>query len=168
LREVLEEGGIPHHSVFRRDHLFNLKNFPAYEIGVPFSLFQKAENVVRDAFGTVAEDAVKLLKAPRPAGSDLGTIRKLLSCLTPGAAENIPGPTSAGKDQEWCPEGAGEPVWAGGDAVSADFLVAALLENGIRCRVDRNETRTELFVLSKDEARAREIVREVVEGKPPG
>lgn len=52
LCEVLEEAGIPHKTVFRRDHLFNLTNYPGYEVGVPFSLFEKAEKAVQEAFGT--------------------------------------------------------------------------------------------------------------------
>ena len=49
----------------------------------------------------------------------------------------------------------------------SDFLVAALHENGINCRVDQQGTRAKLYVLPDDAARAREIVREVVEGLPP-
>ena len=60
-------------------------------------------------------------------------------------------------------------VWSSKNDVAepSDFLVAALHENGIRCRVDKNGTRTELYVLPEDEGRAREIVREVLEGQPP-
>jgi hypothetical protein len=67
---VLDEAGIPHCSVFRRDHLFNLKNFPAHEVGVPFSLYEKAESAVRDAFGPDEYDAMKLLEYPRTGESD--------------------------------------------------------------------------------------------------
>lgn len=52
LCEVLDEAGIPHNTVFRRDHLFNLRNFTAYEIGVPFSFFERAERAVEEAYGT--------------------------------------------------------------------------------------------------------------------
>jgi hypothetical protein len=164
LCEVLDEGGIPHNTVFRRDHLFNLKNFAAYEIGVPFSLFEKAENVVRDAFATTADDAVKLLKAPWPRKPDPSTIHKLPPALPSEKAENFPGAPSAGEG--WYSEDASQQVWAGEHPDSTDFLVAALRENGIRSWVDRNRTRSVLFVLPEDEARAREIVREVVEGRP--
>jgi hypothetical protein len=54
-----------------------------------------------------------------------------------------------------------------GENTVSDFLIAALHENGIRCRVERNAARAKLSVLPEDEARAGEIVREVVEGKPP-
>jgi len=167
LCEVLDEAGIPHNSVFRRDHLFNLKNFPAYEVGVPFSLFEKAEIAVKDAFGADEYDAMKLLEAPDTTESDSSTIRKLPATLTPVAEENIPGPPSAGEEGMWYLEDATEKVWAEENGVSADFLIAALHENGIRCRTEQSATRAELFVLPEDETRAREIVREVVEQTPP-
>lgn len=166
LCEVLDEAGIPHNTVFRRDHLFNLKNFPAYEIGVPFSLFEKAENVVREAFESVEDEAVKLLKAPQYISEGPERAWKLPETLTPEEKDNIPGPPSAGEEEPWYPEDANEEVWAGESGVTTDFLIAALHENGIHCRVERNAARTELFVLPDDETRAREIVREVVEGKP--
>ena len=54
-----------------------------------------------------------------------------------------------------------------GRALLHDFLVAALHENGIHCRMDRSGEQEELYVLPEDAERAREIVREVVEGRPP-
>ncbi len=86
--------------------------------------------------------------------------------LTPEEAENIPGPPNAGEEGDWYPEDADAQVWLG-ETVAVDFLIAALHENGIRCRVERNGSRARLFVLPEDEAKAGEIVREVVEGKLP-
>jgi len=166
LCEVLDEAGIPHTTVFRRDHLFNLRNFPTYQIGVPFSLFEKAENVVKEAFGSVEDEAIKLLEAPRYIAEGPEGAWKLPQTLTPAETGNIPGPPSAGEQDHWYTEDACVQVWAGEDGVTADFLIAALHENGIRCRVERNTASAELFVLPEDQSRAREIVREVVEGKP--
>src|SRR5215468_2570998 len=50
LCEVLEQASIPHKTIYRSDHLFNFSNFPAYEVGVPFSLFDKAEKAVQEAY----------------------------------------------------------------------------------------------------------------------
>lgn len=166
LCEVLDEAGIPHNTVFRRDHLFNLNNFPAYQIGVPFSLFEKAENAVKEAFGSAEDEVVKLLKAPQAIAEGPERAWKLPETLTPIEKENIPGPPSAGHEDDWYPEDASVQVWSGEEAVTADFLIAALHENGIRCRAERDTTRARLFVLPEDEARAKEIVREVVEGQP--
>jgi len=58
-------------------------------------------------------------------------------------------------------------VWAGGDARVARFLTAALQENGIPVRLQMPGGETHLLVSATNEARAREIVREVTEGAPP-
>jgi hypothetical protein len=167
LSEVLDEVGIPHTTVFRRDHLFNLNNFPAYQIGVPFSLFEKAENAVKEAFGTEDADAVKLLKAPSEKPDDASLPGPMPRILTPEEVGNIPGPPRARNEDNWYPEDATVQVWTGREEVSANFLVASMHENGIRCRVKPTSEGSKLLVLPGDEARAREIVREVAEGQPP-
>lgn len=168
LCSVLDEAGIPHNTVFRRDHLFNLRNYPAYEVGVPFSMFERAENAVKDAYGAddvedVGAGELKGLLEDRPSNS----VRKLPETMTPPPEENIPGPPNAGEGDDWFPEDASERVWHSEGSEHGDFLVAALHENGIRCRMDRNGQREELYVLPEDAQRAREIVREVAEGQPP-
>jgi hypothetical protein len=167
LCSVLDEAGIPHNTVFRRDHLFNLRNYPAYEVGVPFSLFERAENAVKEAYGTdevgdVGTGDLKGLLADRTAPGG-----RLPETMTPPPEEDISGPPSAGEGTDWFPEDATVRVWSTENGEPGDFLVAALHENGIRCRLDKEGTREELFVLPDDEAPAREIVKEVVEGKPP-
>jgi hypothetical protein len=164
---VLDEAGIPHNTVLRRDHLFNLKNFPAFEVGVPFSLYEKAETAVKEAYGTddVEDVGTQELQSLIEDRSD--RVRKLPETLTPDEDENIPGPPTAGEEKEWYPEDATVGVWLTDTGEPDSFLVAALHENGIRCRVETRGNRAELFVLPEDETRAREIVREVVEGKPP-
>ena len=170
LCEVLDEASIPHNTVFRRDHLFNLTNYPAYEVGVPFSMFERAENAVKDAYGT--EDvmdvgATELQGRVLPERSSAP--QKLPATLTPPGGEDIPGPPTAGDEQDWFPEDATAKVWSsekGGNA-QAEFLVAALHENAIRCRSDRAIRGAEIYVLPEDEERASEIVREVIANAPP-
>ena len=163
---VLDEAGISHNTVFRRDHLFNLHNYAAYEVGVPFSMYEQAENAIKVAYGIAsvtdvgAQEVQLIPDRPVP-------VRKLPETLTPCAEESIPGPPNAGEGLDWFPEDATARVWSTRSDEPTDFLVAALHENGIRCRLDRNGARGELFVLPDDEARAREIVKEVVEGRPP-
>ncbi len=64
---VLDEAGIPHRTIRREDHLFNFNRQVPYEVGVPASLYEKAEHAIRDAFGTADESAeqVKLLPPPQ-------------------------------------------------------------------------------------------------------
>jgi hypothetical protein len=167
LCEVLEEAGIPHKTVFRRDHLFNLSNYAAYQVGVPFSLFEKAEKAVQEAFGTEDAEEREYLNTPRLLQSPRETIQRLPSTMTPAPEENFPGPPTAGEETDWYPEDAIASVWSADAGEPSDFLVAALHENGINCRVDQQGTRAKLYVLPDDATRAREIVREVVEGQPP-
>jgi len=167
LCQVLDDAGIPHNTVFRRDHLFNLSNYAAYEVGVPFSLFQRAETAVKEAYGT---DDVGDVGSTELTGRILpersSAPQKLPGTLTPAPGVDIPGPPTAGEVEDWFPDDATVRVWSSGQSEATGFLVAALHENGIRCRVDRAARGAEIYVLAEDEARAREIVREVVEDKP--
>lgn len=166
LCEVLEQAGIPHKTIFRSDHLFNFSNFPAYEIGVPFSLFEKAEKVVQETYGT---DDVGDVGAQELAGLVVQPSSRvpILPEMVNLPPENIPGPPAAGENRDWFPEDATVNVWSADSAEQSEFLVAALHENGIHCRLDEQAAHAKLFVLPHDAGRAREIIREVVEGEPP-
>src|SRR5260370_14903327 len=63
LCELLSEEGIPHKTIRREDHLFNLNSKSGFQIGIPYSQFEKAEAAVKDAYGTEEEqkDAALLL-----------------------------------------------------------------------------------------------------------
>ncbi|HTZ49109.1 MAG TPA: hypothetical protein VMH20_16065 [Verrucomicrobiae bacterium] len=168
LCEVLDEAGIPHNTVYRRDHLFNLRNYAAFEVGVPFSMYERAENVVKEAYGTDDIENVGAHETPLLADKPSRLVNKLPETLTASDEEGIPGPPTAGENEAgWHPEDATVKVWSTEKGGSSDFLVAALHENEIRCRVEQNGVNAELYVLPADESRAREIVREVVEGRPP-
>src|SRR6266478_2536123 len=72
---VLDEAGIPHKMIRRQDHLFNLSHQSPYQIGVPASLYEKAELAIKEAFGTDQENGENplLLSAENSA-----SIQKLL------------------------------------------------------------------------------------------
>ena len=153
---VLDEAGIPHKTVHRRDHLFNLNNQSSYELGVPASLYEKAELAVKEAFGTDEEtggDAVPLLPAPD---------RK------PPGLESLPG--AVADANEWLgpryPEDAATEVWSGEDLDVKEMIQMSLHENDLLCRAEEEGRMHKIFVLSENEVRAKEIVREVVEGTP--
>jgi hypothetical protein len=168
LGTVLDEAGIPYKTVRREDHLFNLKNFPAFRIAVPFSLFEKAETAVRDAYEVDASgiDAGQSLNPPPliPDGSRVIEMRP--ETLTPSEEENIPAPPEAGDEAEWAFAG-GTAVWSGEDTSRGDLLVAALRENKIRVHRGTSHGKQSLLVSSDEEAKAREIVRGVMEDLPP-
>lgn len=167
LCELLEEAGIPHKSVFRRDHLFHFSKFPAYEVGIPFSQFEKAEKVVQEAYGPAENDTGAEPQEPSALRKGLVRIVPFLPERVSLPREEIPGPPTAGENADWFPEDATENVWTGAVEEIGEFLVAALHENGIHCRLDQQGTHVRLYVLPHNASRAREIVREVVEGSPP-
>ncbi len=58
-------------------------------------------------------------------------------------------------------------VWAGSDDKTAQFLTAAMQENEIPIHLENPADQTRIYVSAANEARAREIVREITEGAPP-
>jgi hypothetical protein len=70
----------------------------------------------------------------------------------------------------WYPEDATVQVWS--QEYAEDFSEAiemALKENLIHCRMDsRGRNNKVVFVMPADEARAREIIREILDTTPPG
>ncbi len=68
----------------------------------------------------------------------------------------------------WYPEDATVQIWSGGgDEDFSSAIEMALKENLIHCRVDGDsEEKKVVFVMPEDESRAREIVREIIEGTP--
>jgi hypothetical protein len=158
---VLDEAGIPHKTIHRQDHLFNFANQSPYELGVPASLYEKAELAVKEAFGTdeeTGEDAVPLLPAP---DRDPADFEKGLRDAIADANEWL-GPRY--------PEDATVEVWSGGitdaDKDTKEMIEMALRENDVMSRSEEDKGHCKVFVLPEHEPRAREIVREVIEGTP--
>jgi hypothetical protein len=155
---VLDEAGIPHKTIHRQDHLFNLNHHSPYELGVPASLYEKAELAIKEAFGTdqeTGEDTVPLLPAPERDVNDFG----------PASEEAI------AEANEWLgpryPEDATLEVWSGDDLAAKEMIEMSLQENDVMCRSEVRAGQINVFVLPEDEARAKEIVREIVEAAPP-
>jgi hypothetical protein len=69
--------------------------------------------------------------------------------------------------ESWYPEDATVEIWSqDGDDISFGVEMA-LRENLIHCRWDVHDGVRKAFVMPEDEARAREIVREIIEDAPP-
>lgn len=75
LQTVLEEAGIPYRHMEWQDNLFNRMKFPEFRLAVPFSLFEKAEKAVAEAYGSV-EDADNVM---HPLEENREAYRKLLA-----------------------------------------------------------------------------------------
>lgn len=192
LCELLDEQGIPHKTVRRSDHLFNLNSRSAFQIGVPFSFFEKAEAAIKGAYGSDEETPAAPVLLPD--GSEHVIEAGILSGLfdfAKGYAKGVQGsaasPTSLQTESheenshleddedfrsdwnptQWYPEDATVEVWSGDQPELGEMIAASLQENQIHSRGGNSKGRCALFVLSEDEARAREIVREIIEAAPP-
>lgn len=168
---VLDEAGIPHKTIRRQDYLFNLNNQSPYEVGVPASVYEKAELAIQDAFGTDAEgapDAVYESEEARllPAPVD--------DSIEPSDEHGKGRSTEQERVEanEWLgpryPEDATAEVWSGEDVGLREMIEMSLKENDVLARSEQEAGGTRLFVLPGDEARAKKIVREIVEGAPLG
>jgi len=58
-------------------------------------------------------------------------------------------------------------IWNGNDDRLSQFLTSAMQENEIPMHLENPGEQTRIFVSAANEKRAREIVREIVEGAPP-
>lgn len=190
LCELLDKEKIPHKTVRREDHLFHMSNFAAFQIGIPFSMFERAEAIIKEAYGSdeAIEPASRLL--PVDSENIPGTR------FDPGAFEaggrssreysrEVDGAPSAASSVEQPEEtdvavyeaaresGNGDlkdartEIWSGDEPELAEFIGASLQVNQIPFRQATRSGNHVLYVLAEDEARAREIVREVIEGVPP-
>jgi hypothetical protein len=151
LCELLSQQGIPCKTIRRQDHLFNMNTQNAFEIGIPFSQFEKAEAAVQEAYGGSGEPTKKENDS---------------TFALPESTEPSDWHPNWDPD-DWCPEDATIAIWTDNQPEMAELLGAALGENRIHARVAEMDGVHRVFVLPEDEARAREIVREVVEGLPP-
>lgn len=69
--------------------------------------------------------------------------------------------------EDFDPDEATAEVWSGDDQETADYLKMSLEGVGIGCVLHEEGARLRVLVLPESENRAKEIVREVVEGTPP-
>jgi hypothetical protein len=187
---VLDEEGIPHKMIRRQDHLFNWTHQAPYQIGVPASLYEKAELAIKEAFGTDEENGENPLLLSE---ENSASIQKLLDMpleekLRGRPEEEVPSFLdhltwrSRGSDGEtkleetkrvstsdsevWYPEDATVEVWDGEPAEAREMIEMSLQENDIRMRWEMQDGKPQLFVLPEDEERTKEIVREILEGEP--
>jgi hypothetical protein len=181
LCSLLDEAEIRHITIRKEDRLFRVTTQPFFELAVPTSQMEKAEFVIRDAFGEMPllpdADAGTDSEANKPPGEESNFVhtwarKGLLPALLEKLREPLPQETEnsskPGFDpDDWFPEDATVEVWSGPDATLAEMISASLRENDIHSRTDELKDSLLVNVQPQDEARAREIVREIVEGTPP-
>ncbi|HLZ49177.1 MAG TPA: hypothetical protein VKP61_00360 [Candidatus Acidoferrum sp.] len=190
LCELLEKESIPHKTVRREDHLFHISSYPAFQIGIPFSMFERGEAAVKEAYGS--GEAIEPISRLLPVESDHipgtrfdagafdprggSSQRSTRWSAEPGAdesSEELTEPRDSGnsdaerESQGWNADEPATEIWSGDEPELAEFIGASLQTNQIPFRRDARAGMHVVYVHAEDETRAREIVREVVEGVPP-
>jgi hypothetical protein len=245
---VLDEAEIPHKMIRQQDHLFNWSHQSPYQIGVPASLYEKAELAIKEAFGTdegTGENTVHLLPPPEEdpraqklrrvwvgnrdiecasvcrelkesgiyyrvdeqresqarggtknryeiavAEADYQRANAITGGVHPGVADEDDDDDEGGgqetiaardddgdrservgsarriRDEDWYPGDATSLAWEGEPADWRDMIEMSLKENDIRTRWEVQDKKPKLFVLPEDEELAKQIVREILQGKP--
>jgi hypothetical protein len=70
---------------------------------------------------------------------------------------------------DWDSSQATSEIWSGEDESLAEYIASALRENGVPSRIpDDSGSRLRLCVRPEEATRARDIVREITDGKAPG
>jgi hypothetical protein len=146
---TLREAGIRHHMQATNDHL-------VFELGMP-----RPKYVVR----TFASDSAKAKELLAGIHDSSPFVSMEASAL---ALADEPFEEQPALKHEWKPAAATLEVWSGEDAALAQLLQDCLRENGIGVRSEGIPPGLmRLSVMTLDEGRAREIIREVREASPP-
>ncbi len=145
---TLRDAGIRHHVQATNDHL-------VFELGMP-----RPKYAVR-TFASDSARAKELLRDIREASPFVGMEASALALGDEPMEQTAP-------RHDWNPGAASVQIWSGEDGALAELLQACLGENsiGVRCE-GRSPGTIRLRVMPADEARAREIIREVREASPP-
>ena len=156
VKEALNKAQIPFMGPISTGYFIFPSMRPKMEIGVSVTDRQRAEKVLedlegQDAPGELSPEELEELALPDSGGVDQDEIA--------GASSDVP--------EDWDDPDHVSEVWNGEDEDFADTLMACLRENEIPSRKFAEENHWRLVVPSDQEARAKEIIREVVEGAPP-
>jgi hypothetical protein len=158
---ALDRKQVPYRTTRREDFLVYANNESEFEVRVPLTRRAEAKTILSEAH--LSDEKWRDLEE-----ADAFEL--------PDAGVSGAVPDDVIELEDWPAEKATAEVWAGRDHDVASMIVASLRENGIGCRLDSVEKaadqppeaqRQKLSVLPEDAARAREIVREIIEAAPP-
>ena len=183
---LLDEVEIPHMTIRKEDRLFRVSTQPYFELVIPASKMAKAESLIKEVFGEMPElpdpDARTERESNNESLDESGNFvrnwakKGLLPALLEKLREPRPPVEEIHEESDkeprkvpadWFSEDATVEVWSGPDETLAEMISISLRENDIPSRVDELKDSKLVYVQPGDESRAREIVREIVEGVPP-
>jgi len=152
----LRQEGIPLHVLQGRRQFLREEELK-FKVGVPAEYFDRAKELIDKKLGefqTGFQDDEEMQKAMELPAED-----------EDGPNEIVDRESNTGK---WFPEEATAEVWSEPAPDRTSIIEDCLKENSIRYRTNVLENGArKIFVRPEDESRAREIVREIVDGVPP-
>jgi hypothetical protein len=156
VQEALEHAAIPFTVPDSKSPFSFLPTEPTLEIWISDEDRERAKKILLDLEGRVDPDEltpeeIKSLALPESDTPD----RDEQASLPPGASDN------------WDEDDPVAEIWNGDKEELADTLTACLREIGIGSRKLSEAGHWRLVVRPEQEARAKEVVREVVEASPP-
>ncbi len=156
VKQALEDAGIPFTAPDSKGSFNFIASEPSMEVWVAEEDQQKAGKIVLELEGQVdpSELTPEELESLALAEADQEDIEE--TTIQP-----------LNLSEHWYEDQPVAEVWSGGDQKFADNLAACLREVGIAWHEFSEEGHSRLVVLPEQEARAKEIVREVVEASPP-
>jgi|SRR6266403_797762 len=128
-----------------------------FEIGVPVAQFEKAKEVLGIQIELGEEENL-------PSDEEIQAVMELPDHGDLSTSEDV---KPDWDPENWHEEDATVEVWSSEQLRPGDTIELSLRENRIHARFDRRRGQYAIFVMPEDQARAREIVREIVEGAPP-
>jgi hypothetical protein len=163
---ALEQENIPARTVQADDYLFIPRTRLPFEVYVPKRFAERAKKIL-DAEEDAAGETTEVEEISNP-----------LEDLEDSSPQDPSGFREKAPERgEWHPDDATAEIWSGENAAVADMIRMSLRENQIPCLLnsgageEETETSTEavmkVFVLPEDEARAKEIVKEIADAAPP-
>ena len=160
--DALDDAEIPHHESSREAGPLPGLSQPVYAIFIPSRHREAGRAAMEKAVGELLDGS------PQPVGRALGAPSAAADLVFIDDKEQDDDDGSAPDDivENFDPDLATSEVWSGGDADLKDMLVACLRENGIGCEVQANG-KVRILVMPESEARAREIIREVLDASAP-
>ena len=130
---------------------------PEFQVVVPGSQFEKAKKILGIQIAHGEE-------------KDFPEEEEIMAVMELSAQDDLPVTEVRGdwNSKDWHPEDATADVWSGDARQHGWTIELSLKENRINFRTEEQRDSTlKIFVMPEDEPRAREIVREIVEGAPP-
>ena len=156
VKEALTKAEIPFEDQSSNAYFIFRSMRPKTEICVPFIEEQRARKILLGFQGSLdleelTPEEIASLELPESSGDSQNEGMTIQSELS----------------EDWDDEEPVSEIWKGDEEHFADTLIACLRENGIASHKIAEGNHCRLVVRPDEEARAKEIVREVVEARPP-